>query len=292
MRQIFPAIITLSVLGACSQHPYHPESIGEKMSRFQSKELKVNVVPKIQVLSDFKVTSESRTPASTEIQAGKNYSNKKLYFLTMYAQYNDLKKYGSEAKAPDIKHCPNFHNSFLDAPQGVKGTKKYQVPKNFDQLDESTLVSFYPEFSLPVQKTDVEPRVIDLVKQNQLSKEETEMLVTKAIDNHLQKTYSELESLCDTGSSSNYYLYENLISYVHSQGRIDKKSTGLHTLFKTTLFSNRLLLTSLKDGQKSFRSPASVETSKAYNNEVAKRVGVKWLGQYFGHLVEKRSKLK
>ncbi|OUR99963.1 hypothetical protein A9Q84_02725 [Halobacteriovorax marinus] len=295
MTKKFTFLVGLSTsavfLTACSSgYSYRrPESINDKISRYQSRSINSNVVPEM-ALRDFSYKRKTRGPASvssSEKDEGLNqYNNKRLYFLTLFSQYQTMSKYSDNSSSPKLNHCPSFHTSFLnykEMNQAKVSKVQYKVPySSSEKLNDQKFLSNYPEFLLPVTKDNLRPRVIDYVAKKNYSKSEVAGIVKNAISVHLSKTYSELSELCDTGSSSNYYVYENLITHIKTKKKISPNSIGLKTLFKTTLFSNMALTNSLKKSQKvKSRSIASFAKKQSYDKEVMKRLEVPWVESYF-----------
>ena len=279
------------VLASCSSgYSYKkPESFDEKISRYQSRSMNTNLVPEVQISEKFSYkASRSRGPASVqERDNGLNqYNNKRLYFLTLYSQYQSIKPFASsEAIGLSINHCPSFHSSYLTYSETSSSNpiaRSYKLPiSNMSELKNDAVMASYPEFYLPVSKNSVRPRVIDLAIKENLSAKETETIVESAIDIHIAKTYSELSELCDTGSSSNYYVYENLMTHIKTKDKISANSVGLKTLFKTTLFSNMALTNSIKKNQKmKSRGIASYAHKQSFDSEVIKRLEVPWVKSY------------
>lgn len=295
--------LSLSVLASCSS----PESYQTKMSRYTPKTFGVNQVPDI-TTSGFQFSSKkgSRGPASsdkatsveTTLSDEATMSNKKLYFLTLFGQYESMKKYSSEFDAPKVSICPHFHNSLLEhngrkpagfaAKMPTKSAKKFVYdPKRFGDAD---YVATHPELSLPLAKDDVTPKVIDIFRSQGAALNESKMneLVHTALDIHLSKSYAEIRELCEFGVSDNYYVYENLITHIKNSNFAPAEK-NMNTLLKTTVFSNIALGVSLDKVQpQAMRSIASVETKKdtsvPYANEVMTRLNVEWAREFYDHV--------
>ena len=305
MKKNTCVLMTLTfILASCAG----PESYHEKMSRYSPRPaVGKNVVPQIES-ANFKFKSKSnRAPASdvtgtavekipSEEQA---LSNKKLYFLTLFGQYESMKKYSQQFDAPSVNICPQFHTSLLEhknrKPSGTLGSVSYKDNKKFSydvsRLQDKDYVADRPELSLPMASDEVTPRVVDIFRSEGAKMNDTKMneMVHKAIDIHLSKTYAEIRELCEFGVSDNYYIYENLITHIkNSDFRATDKN--MNTLLKTTIFSNISLVTSLDRIQATpMRSIASVEpkskeSSAPYANEVMSRLSVEWAKEYFDHL--------
>jgi hypothetical protein len=309
-KNISPLIILATLaLASCAG----PESYQDKMSRYNPQNSGKNQVPEIRT-ANFKFAQaetkiKGRGPASVgtetkpNIEADKegNPTNKKLYFLSLYTEYETLKNYSTEFVGPEISICPNFHTSLLNHKEKRSETPKTAyLSKKFTydsaRLSEEGYVSAHPELLLPLSKDSVTPKVVDVIKSSKETMTDFAIneLVHKALDIHLAKTYSEVRELCEYGVSDNYYIYENLITHIKSN-KFEADSNNMNTLLKTTLFSNMALMTSLEKYQpapaRSGRSIASVsdEGKKGpYVNEVMARLNVTWANQYFDYIKESR----
>jgi hypothetical protein len=288
-----------------------PESYQQKMARYTPKVEGKNLVPEIKTF-DFKfahVSSKkpSRGPASAEqvilehkkeeLEAGP--TNKKLYFLSLYTQYESLKNYSTEFVGPSISICPNFHTSLLRHREKVAETSavstrekkfSYDAKKFYDEA----YIASNPELLLPLSKDETTPRIIDVIRggKEPASNFVINETVHKALDLHLSKTYSEIRELCDYGVSDNYYIYENLITHIKNN-KFDADSSNMNILLKTTIFSNMALMTSLEKQttEKPLgRSIASVQAEKKkgpYVSEIMTRLNITWAEQYFDFISEK-----
>jgi CO dehydrogenase/acetyl-CoA synthase epsilon subunit len=302
---IFTTLV-ISSLASCS----NLESNQTKMQRYSPKETEKNQVPEIS-LKEFtfsKVNKTSgRNPASaqttpqevgpTQASEDSTLSNKRLYFLSLYSQYENMKIFAEKFDAPKVKICPNFHSSLLEhydrktAP--MTSAHSPVVSKKFkydiDKLSQADYVASRPELMLPIVKDEQHPKVLDFINNEgeKINQEKINELVHQAIDIHLAKTYSEIRELCENGVSDNYYIYENLITYIKAN-EFSAGTKNLNTLLKTTVFSNMAIMTSLhenKDVSKG-RSIASVENNtKAnqnnYSVELMNRLNINWATEYF-----------
>jgi hypothetical protein len=294
-----------AALSSCST----PESYQTKISRYNTKQVGINQVPEI-TTNGFEFTKKAtRGPAAitpapletsveTSLGAETTLSNKKLYFLTLFGQYESMKKYSSQFDAPVVNVCPHFHNSLLEHNEKRaaafaghitnKNTKKFVY--DTAKLNDQAYVALHPELSLPLAKDEVTPKIIDIFRSQASSMNESKMdeMVHTAIDIHLSKTYSEVRELCETGVSDNYYIYENLITHIKTTSFVPAEK-NMNTLLKTTVFSNIALVTALEKIQSSqMRSIASIEAKKdvstPYSNELMTRLNVEWAQEYFNYL--------
>lgn len=298
---IFSTIAMSSLIGCSSTESYQ-----EKMHRYAPKHKTVNHVPEIsQDGFRFETKSKgSRGPASVGTQAKKstentehpslNLSNKKLYFLTLFGQYENMKKFSSNYQAPSVEICPHFHTSLLEHKTEKVATAAISAPAtsfNYDvkEFYNPAYVSKYPELSLPLVKDEAHPKVIDILRNQgpNISSAKVNEILTKAIDIHIAKTYTEVRELCEFGVSENYYVYENLISHIKSNS-FPKEESNLGSLLKTTIFSNMAIATSLesKAPRVPSRGIASVkkEQPATYSNEVISRLNVDWAQDYFEYI--------
>ncbi len=207
-------------------------------------------------------------------------SNKRLYFLTMLSQYNLLKNYSEGIKLPSINACPNFHTSVVNYKQRTPLKHALNLNKNYNNISTKN----YPELSLPLVHNSKYPTVKDIVIK---SKDEVKSLLKKALAIHLQKMHKELDELCEYGSSENYRIYENLFSYIKkNKGKFVGSKRNMKILLKTTLFSNKLLIESLRD--KSSRMPASINNK--YLDEIVRRLNAHWAYNYINTINQRLAK--
>lgn len=302
---VFATISATLALASCAG----PESYQQKMSRYSPKVIGKNQVPEIKT-ADFKFAqttkSNGRTPASApvtpsvnETEKEGNPTNKKLYFLTLFSQYETLKNYSADYAGPSVSICPNFHTSLLrhnEKMAGKTSSTNYQSKKfSYDssKYKDESYVAAHPELLLPLSKDEVTPKVVDVIRSSKETMTDFAIneLVHKALDIHLAKTYSEIRELCEYGVSDNYYIYENLITHIKNN-KFEADSGNMNTLLKTTLFSNVALVTSLDKQTKtttSGRSIASIsgdDKKTPYVGEVMARLNVTWANQYFDYIKE------
>ena len=263
------------------------------MHRFSSNYKASNKVPEIMVQP---LLLQSRSPASipnlTKINESKkryNISNKRLYFIGLFEQYQQLSKF-SEKESPKVNGCPHFHSSLVNnqekkranqwkIPEGIVLQEKVEIYKN--ALNNP---SFFPELHLPLDEKNLHPTVYDHYKNNSSEKELPE-LIQKAIEIHLKKTHREIEELCSTGSSENYFIYENLTS-IGKKNKLTRSKENLKILFKTTIFSNLALTASLKAISKN-RDKYNL-TFTNHEVEIIKRLDSSWVAGYLSNMILKR----
>lgn len=237
----FQCFIILISLVSCAYNYRQTESIGQKSRRLQSRNIVVNKAPKLHIHNPAldkkwkKVQTQRRDLSSYNSR----YSNKTLYFLTLYNQYQEFSTFTQKRFNP-IKSCPSFHTPFslYKKKNPMLNKKHYLNHKKPSQLS----LSLYPELSLPLLSKNVYSYWKKHNKVYSLSK-----VVQKGINIHIQKLKSELEELCEYGNSDNYYIFANIMNLPKSYFKRNEKN--LRILLKTTVFSNMVLLSSLNENQ-------------------------------------------
>jgi len=303
MKKIFPLTFSLALMAlmalmaSCAGHYRKPESIQEKMTRYTAKDDGINLVPDYYSFERF---SAGRRPASKKQKStpSLNYNNKKLYFLTLYGQLVDLQAY-SKYTTPEINICSNFHSVHLNFKNQFKEQLLLKTPLkaisyDFKKFNDDTFLALHPELALPVTAENIYPRVKDLLmsKNPKPSKD----VVLNALDIHLTKTYNEIKELCEHGNSQNYYIFENLMTYINQQNNFKSSKKNLKFLMKTTLFSNMALIKSFKKypTKKRLKGPsrglASVKGNdqQVFSNEVITRLQADWSRDYLKKINNKR----
>ncbi|PIP89228.1 MAG: hypothetical protein COW01_06805 [Bdellovibrionales bacterium CG12_big_fil_rev_8_21_14_0_65_38_15] len=281
-KNLLISLCALSVV-ACG-HYSPPETFESKMARYQVRNTGNSGVPEIEPIQ-FK-TTRMRAPASVEPKTEKediNFSNRKLYFITLYKQYHELSSF-SQTPVREIKQCPSFHSALVDHSEVEKPRVDWKVQYNTNKIQDENYVKYYPELYLSMDDNAPTPRVVDLIR-NDTSK--TQSLVQSAIEKHVDKTHAELAELCEYGTSDNYYAFENLNTEIRKKDVAPASTTGMKILLKTTLFSNKALIESLKQSSTPSRSPASAIKKVDFEALVMNRLGVPWAKGYYQSLKER-----
>lgn len=243
--------VTILTMASCASTYRRPESIKEKMARYKSRAISTNKIPNYSVNS-FKY-SRGRVPASANADQDLNYSNKNLYFLSLYGQYESFSKIYPEHKK-DLKHCPVYHQIVLDYKETPK--KWSWTKKNNISAQKDSIVAHLPK-----------------------AKES----VSIAIRDHMDRNYEELSKLCFTGASDNYYIYENLIE-ITKANKLKKNKEGINSLLKTTVFFNETLLNSVAEKSRNRtkgRGLASTKKKIDYTQEALMRMKASWAQSLF-----------
>ncbi len=244
MKKTFIAIMTLSLV-SCASIYRRPESIQDKMSRYRSKEIRTNIVPDY-FAKDF--SFRGRIPASAEDSL--DYTNKNLYFLSLYKQYEHFSELYPSFKK-NVKYCPRFHQELLTYREANKSTtfvKKEKITENHDFL-------------------------------NVVSKGHSN--VEEGIKKHMNRNFDEIIQLCEQGYSHNYYIYENLVTLSKEPGVILRNKESYNILLKNPIFFNQKLLTTIGSERRiQSRGIASTTLDQDFIKEASHRVGAKWFSYY------------
>lgn len=288
------AVIVLA--SSCAGHYRQSESVADKMKRFESRAKAYNIIPQIPLLKvpgpvlakGFSTSKKAnRAPASVaptpkESLEVQGLSNKRLYFQALLAQYNELQHYTTVSTA-SVTQCPHFHSLVLN--QGEKSLQEKSVlPLNQYQnlsLTESQPLEAYPELALPLTTEGESPTVWEVATtQEQKSPQDLEKITQQAINIHVSKIYQEIHELCDSGSSDNYYIFENLITHVKTHGPFNPDIKGMEILMRTGLFVNTALIESLSRHRQGSKVVAR-NLPPATFGEVLGRLEVPWAWNYF-----------
>ena len=236
---------------------------------------KSNVVPELIVQP---LLLKGRFPASTQtFDQFKNTKNKELYFMATYAQYNEYLKLGFFPKKP-LKYCPHLHETFLNikkTPSVHLSSDKTLASYNINSVNEGP--GLFPELHLPIELNSPHPNVLDSWRE---TKGPTPPL-KQGINIAIQKLENELHELCETGSSDNYFIVENLVSYMGRSNSSDREKT-IKRLLKTSLFVNFSIINALAK-----RNKLSVDKQYGiYHTELLQRLNTSWAIVYFQRLNE------
>ena len=287
---LLTALIAL-LLAACSSTYRRPESIEDKMKRFNPQSEQSNIVP--QITSTSKGWKTRRGPASSELptSTGGNYrslSNKKVYFTALLYQYNQVRPL-AKGSTPSISICPHFHNQVLEyANRNPKAMKKQNFIANWiidkSKLKDPKYLEIRPELGLPTKVNGIIPTLADNIISDS-TKTPQDHLKT-SINVHLENNYNEIKELCQTGQSNNYYAFENLVGHTRENAEFKATNANLNSLLKTSVFANHAIITSLWKYRKRGRTIASTENSA--NNpviyEITNRMNANWALDYFRNL--------
>lgn len=301
-----PSLTVLLTLASCAGHQFQrPESIEAKMSRYEVRERNANVVPELGFTTEgiehtHTKTRGGRAPASVESDGVSgaeekiNTSNKKLYFMALFSQYEKMRAFTPAGSTPDVNVCPSFHSGLVEWRQDHKtiGKVTKTVPFKYkaDKLADPSYVSKYPELGLPLSEEVGGPTVATLLlsRPAESASFEGPRLLSQAIHQHASRLYKELGELCETGASANYYNFENLLTHARTHRDLVPSEYALKVLMKTTVVSNMVLIESIESlASKNGRAPASVDV---YTDEALDRLGTPWALDYLKSVIQKRDR--
>jgi hypothetical protein len=288
IMKVFSSILIFTLLSSCGSQYKRPESFSDKMQRYKPHSTNPNVVPSLPL--SFKEqpipnNSNNRMPASSA-DGGVSWdkvvvpgSNKKLYFLTLLEQYEVLRVSSNRKETKTLNHCPSFHSAWVeyknDHTQSL--VSKMSFKNRYRDLKDKNDIFYFPELGLPLDEKSDQPIVFDHIQDEK----NMTIALNKAISTHINKTYKELAELCETGSSDNYYIYENLTTQISRRPELFVQTTkSAHTLLKSSIFFNMALLNSFDKPLS--RGPASSTGSAhaQYSLKVLKKLGVPWMNQF------------
>lgn len=285
MKTFYLYLVPIILFG-CSSIYQAPESIQEKMGRYQSRRQNPNQVPAISAIEHL---HSGRSPASTEVKENKQlrkYSNKRLYFLALLSQYHRFQQYLPPANGEEINLCPSFHTSYVEQISAIKILSEAKRKLSLPQLNSTItpqIMAARPYFLLPMDTQMMVPTVGEYLNASQ-QWNHADTALQQAIVGHAQKTLGEIKELCDSGSSDNYYIYENILASIDSGVEEEKQRIAVvKTLLKSPIFSNRLIISALDRDSRAFssRSPASAESKKhQFVDEISSRMKAQWVSNF------------
>ena len=266
-------VVFLLFLFSCSSYR-QIEFINENMTRFNDKkEIEQNITPKILSLP---VILQNRDIASISPLKDKKeaLNNKQLYFQTLNIQMHKMGDILGIKTRND--RCPHFHSINLSVLKNLRIEvleEKKNLPENIHYTNALNRRAFYPELHLPLKKAEQIETIFDLAKGSE--KFNYKENVKQALSMHLSRTQKEVFELCETGSSANYFIFENLNSLA-SANPLTPKKENLETILKVSIFANDFLLSSL------YQTTKTDSISAALN-----RVGSRWFQKYVATIISK-----
>lgn len=292
MKYLFLSLVLLS---SCGSSYKRPESIEQKMERFQAKDTNINKVPEFVVLER---KTQSRAPASVQstdekdLSTEEGISRKKLYFLTMLEQYNNFRAFDETGNFKEVATCPSFHEELLKAKEDIPLSSRKINMKLYSQIssfDKKTL-AYYPELMLPVSSHG--PKVFEVLSKSKETPSDKPM--KQALYYHTEKLFSEIAELCEYGASDNYYTFANFETHLKKHSFKENKD-NLISLTKTTVVSNLILLRSIQENSHPIeqgRFPASASIGRdplRFQARVLSKLGLQWAKEYSDKIIKERN---
>lgn len=227
------------------------------------------VRPQIYV-EKFEFSKNSRSIASIAEVEVPELSNRQLYFLSFYKQFLTLGK--AIGKDSELKACPSFHNVWLN--------HKKELHKDVEGLSDSIRLDFvkdnkkllakYPVLALPYSK---KADLYTKLENNDWN--DTDEYLQESLERYWEIEAKELATLCDTGVSPSYYVYENLVNYFKNDKSFHRTSDGLKALLKVPVIANMVILDNLrKANYPNFRE------ANRFDNWLIQRSNLGWFKEY------------
>jgi hypothetical protein len=250
-----------------------------------------------------------KTSSPSEGSYFKDWSHRKLYFMTLYHQYRLLSGIVTD-RPQTFSICPQFHSTLLDyPPQTIGSLFEKNFFENYDQdlmkktFNRREWKALYPEMFLSLSKDFSNPTVFDYWGQNPQTP--IVHLLKKAFKIHLERTEEQLQELCQYGQDDKTYVFENFITYMKEHPEYKETDSSIKSLMHIPLFLNMSLLISLKGHQnfssKDQRMPSSKsveETSirllPTYDHlfqTVSERSQTFWAIPYFEELMRRKQQV-
>ena len=207
----------------------------------------------------------------------KKLSNRQVYFLSMYKQYEAL------AKIVDVKNelssCPSFHDTILEhKAQFSSGPSAYTSKVDFKLArDNKTMLPLYPVLALPV--SDSEDLYTKLVENDW---KDSDKYLEVSLNKLYQSSLDEVSELCDKGISDGYYSFENIVTYFKSEKDFSGTVYGLKAMLKVPALANMLVLDNLSSVNYHFSK------RNVFDTWLLKRSNASWFESYLNGLKDQR----
>jgi hypothetical protein len=205
-------------------------------------------------------------------------SNRQIYFLTMYKQYNQLGSILGQDSTQ--KSCPSFHNVILEHQEALTvAPTKYTSKMSLAHLrGVPKLVSAYPVMALPYSNSE---DLYSKLKSNNFA--HGQEYLEDALNKYYKSQEKEISKLCDQGVSPGYYIYENLVTYFESDKSFHSTKAGLKALLKVPVLANMVILDNLK--QESY----ALNKGNKLENWLLERSNTSWFKNFIYELNENRN---
>lgn len=225
-------LVSMVLISACSHGPYSVEPQEDFFTQIPIK-------PELMVFKTKRQTA-SLEQWLKEAEDKNKPSLKRIYFRAFYAQNIELMNLlGKEKKTFS---CPQFHHDKLIVDEKFYNLEKLNLkqaayPQNHD-------LSLYPEWTLSMKH---QGKRMDAYEWGQKKKLAPGLALKKAYKAYSHKREKELEELCESGFSENYFKFENLVTYFSNKENYFNTVGGLKALFKIPLFAHMMIGQSVKN---------------------------------------------
>lgn len=165
-----------------------------------------------ELLEKIQKESVHRGPASveeSEKSEKSEKSNRRVYFTSLYHQFLTLGDYLGKDRS--IESCPAFHHDKVE-------TDAVSVPK----------VSFYKQGSVEEEGKDFFP--------------ELAFTKTFSLRDYHAEMKREIDDLCETGISDNFYKFDNLVTHYADNKAFHSNKKAMASVLKIPVFANFYLV--------------------------------------------------
>lgn len=216
-----------------------------------------------------------RAPASVaqEVAQETKSSPKEAYFLGLWEQKNKME---AMLAKPSQTICPAFHQTLLDRKNELSQHADYSLEQDWSSLVKGEKVLSNPVLALQTESG------LDLYTAIKSEERFEKEWVVEAFEGFYQRTASEVEELCQTGSSEGYFVFANMVRYYSTDRGFMRSEKALKALLKLSPVANAYVLQSLRKD----RRPASVKGLEPLESQVLNHLKVSWFQQYLDTLYE------
>lgn len=145
----------------------------------------------------------SRGPASVTMDLEEGKSPRRIYFTSLYEQYLTL----SSDKSLNV--CPAFHHDKI-----ATDSKRRPMIQPVHEASDETSKAYFPEASLG----------------------------KKGLEAYVSGVRTEIEILCETGFSDNFYKYDNLVTHYSGKRDFHRNPKAMESVLKIPVFANYYLI--------------------------------------------------
>ena len=290
IKKLCIILIPLYLL-SCLSSQYRPyTSIKGRRTDF------LNRVPRFTLLDD--IHWKARPLASQDLSKSSfvGFSNKQVYFSTLFWQFQKLKAFRLGPPL-NILSCPSFHSTFLELKKESPSPRELHVngqvlKKWIDLKPQKEIMALFPEMALPLTHASDAPTLYKVLRK--YPHRDLDDLLSQGIKIHTEKTYRELQQLCHVGHGQNYFIFENLITYVHQNPHFKNGAIPLLSLLESTVFFNFILLEffapqqQLKNVTIHSNPVESKRTVSKFEKEMIFRLQANWSYNYFYQFRQRR----
>lgn len=147
--------------------------------------------------------SGARTPASVSMELEEGKSPRRIYFTSLYEQYLTL------SSDKSIGVCPAFHHDKIAA-----DSKRRSLIRPVLKTQDDHSKAYFPEASLG----------------------------RKGFQKYVSSVRTEIENLCETGFSDNFYKYDNLVTHYSGKRDFHRNPKAMESVLKIPVFANYYLI--------------------------------------------------